>query len=305
MKSTLLAVLYAGITVLVAGCKIAVVVVEGGDVQSTASGTCMAGSNCIVEVHDTTFSETFTAVPSEGWYFHGWNSDNGFFCGGSTDVKCALSFEWYNELHPAVEAVVASSEMYYLMPVFKKYPIYPQATLGNAPRSIWVDGENQHWLQPRDFIGYTFDQVNAVCPGGVCVGTLPGSTFDLTGYTWASIMEVSSLFNAYGLNPQFTGPFQYRGNDPNVNAVIAQDFEVTGSQCYGDCPVGFLLVAGLVRDIAPVGELPYTAHMIYLDETIPPQPADLFFDTTPSYEGNGLVRPEESSTGVWFWKPVE
>lgn len=303
MKQTLKFLLLISIAVLVVGCKIAVVVVEGGEVQSTASGTCMAGSNCIVKVLDTTFSETFKAVPNEGWYFHGWNSDKGFFCGGSTNRECELSFEWYDQESPAVEILVASSETFYLMPIFKEHPIYPRATLGNKPRSIWVDGENQQWLQPKDFTGYTFNQVNAVCPDVACVGSLPGSTFDLTGYTWASIMEVSSLFNAYGLSPPFTGPFQYRTNDPNVNAAIAQDFEVTGYECYGDCPVGHLFVSGMVRDLAPDGELLHVPHMRYIDETVPPRPTDLSFNTAA--RGSFGVEPDNDGTGVWFWKPAE
>jgi hypothetical protein len=292
----------AGFVSLVTACKIAVMVVEGGEVQSTASGTCMAGSNCIVEVHDTTFSEAFTAIPNEGWYFHGWNSDDRFLCGGSTNRECTLSFEWYSQENPAVEILVASSETFYLMPIFKEHPIYPRATLGNEPRSIWIDGENQQWLQPKDFTGYTFNQVNAVCPDGACVGSLPGSTFDLTGYTWASIMEVSSLFNAYGLNPPFTGPFQYRSNDPNVNAAIAQDFAVTDSACYGDCPVGHLFVAGMVRDPPPAGGL-YTPYFHYIDETLPPRPIDLSFNNT-NFENFG-EHPDKSGVGVWFWKPAE
>lgn len=304
MKQALKLLLLISIAALMTACKLAVIVLEGGEVQSTASGTCMAGNNCIVEVHDTTFSETFTAIPNEGWYFHGWKSDGRFFCGGSIDRKCALSFEWYNEEHPAIEVLVDSSETFYLMPIFKQHPIYPQATtLGNEPRSIWVDGDNQKWLQPKDFAGYTFDQVNAVCPDGACMGSLPGTTFDLTGYTWASIMEVSSLFNAYGLNPPLTGPFQYRSNDPKVNPAIAQDFEVTGSECYGDCPVGHLFVAGMVRDPAPVGEPLYIAYLHYIDETLPPGPTDLSFIN--GSHRSFLARPDKDGTGVWFWKSAE
>lgn len=41
---------------LVADCKVAVIVVAGGEVQSIVSGTCLAGDVCIVEVNDTNFS---------------------------------------------------------------------------------------------------------------------------------------------------------------------------------------------------------------------------------------------------------
>ena len=44
-------------------CKLAVIVVEGGEVQSTGSGICVASTICIVDVNGANFSETFTAVP--------------------------------------------------------------------------------------------------------------------------------------------------------------------------------------------------------------------------------------------------
>ncbi len=64
--------------------------------------------------------------------------------------------------------------------------------------SVIQDGKE--WLQPVDFTGrpsYTYDEVNEVCPSGVCSGTLPGDSFDLTGYTWASLDDVNALFNSY------------------------------------------------------------------------------------------------------------
>ena len=61
--------LFAGLLGIIAGCKVAVMVVEGGEVQSTGSGTCIAATICIVEVNDTNFTETFTAVANTGWYF--------------------------------------------------------------------------------------------------------------------------------------------------------------------------------------------------------------------------------------------
>ena len=61
--------LLLGITALIHGCKLAVILVEGGEVQSTCSGTCVVGSICIFEVTDPNFSKTFTANPSDGCIF--------------------------------------------------------------------------------------------------------------------------------------------------------------------------------------------------------------------------------------------
>ena len=64
--------------------KLAVIVVEGGEVQwSTRSGTCMVGNICIVDVDDPNFSETFTAVPDTGWLLPKRNSGYKFLYVGN------------------------------------------------------------------------------------------------------------------------------------------------------------------------------------------------------------------------------
>jgi FG-GAP-like repeat len=108
------------------GCKLAVILVEGGKVQSTLSGTCQitptsppTGTVCIHKVTDTTYADSFTAVPDSGWEFVNWNSGNGFFCADSTNAECAVS----NVLlagNSFAETIVASDQMFYLMPVFAR-----------------------------------------------------------------------------------------------------------------------------------------------------------------------------------------
>lgn len=53
------------------------------------------------------------------------------------------------------------------------------------------------WAQPRLFDGVTWDDLNAICPDGVCMagGILKG--YDMTGWNWASIDDVIALFNSY------------------------------------------------------------------------------------------------------------
>ena len=64
-------------------------------------------------------------------------------------------------------------------------------------------GGNQ-WLQPSDFIGFSWLDVAAVCDpsSGVCGSTpltgTPG-TFDLSGWIWASVADVLPLF--YAITP--------------------------------------------------------------------------------------------------------
>lgn len=174
---------FLAIAVLVAGCKVAVIVVEGGEVQSIGSGTCFEGEICMVQVNDTNFADAFTAVPAEGWYFEKWNAGGGFFCSNSDDPTCTLSLE-AGAGNSGIEALVASSETFYLMPVFK-----PDKDI------ITVDGKQ--WLQPVLFKGLSWSDIDAVCPHeeGRCNGVLNGQ--DLRGWTWASIDDFNALINFY------------------------------------------------------------------------------------------------------------
>lgn len=187
-------VLVGCISLLLAGCKLAVIVPEGGEVQSIGSGTCSSGVVCIVEVHNTNFSEIFRAVPNPGWYFHKWNSGDRFFCSSSGSPECELAFESTpgTEDNDKVLELVESSETFYLMPVFKDTPPEIAAV---EDRPVKVNGNL--WLQPIHFVNYSYLQINEVCPHRVCRGFLPGSEIDLTGYFWAAKEDAESLFSFY------------------------------------------------------------------------------------------------------------
>ncbi|MFT4520645.1 MAG: hypothetical protein ACI9JM_003049 [Halioglobus sp.] len=77
------------------------------------------------------------------------------------------------------EAIVASDTTCYIMPVFKE----------SLPTIIANVAE---WAQPEEFGALSWDEINVVCPAGVCTGTLKG--FDMTGWTWATVDDVSVLF---------------------------------------------------------------------------------------------------------------
>jgi len=62
-----------------------------------------------------------------------------------------------------------------------------------------VSGQDREWLQPVDFSGLTWTDIDAVCPaaaGGSCSGILRGR--EMNGWTWASAEDVLGLFAAYG-----------------------------------------------------------------------------------------------------------
>ena len=275
MKKALNAMLVLAIAALFTACKLAVIVVEGGEVQSMDSGTCSAGAICIIEASDTGFSEVFFAFPEEGWYFEQWNSGERFFCGGSTDSFCQLSFGGYAETKEA-QAMVESSETFYLMPVFKKRGEC------SAP-----SGKKQ-WLQPADFVGYTHEEIAAVCShsSGLCSGSLPRSNVDLTGYTWASGSDISSLYCEYGAPPPYdvsNGGYPFLIGSLVRNSGFFDDFRQTDGRSF---PEGGSIVTGLLREPDLLGKV------------------DGYFGDHYFGIVTEIVSASEN-IGVWFWRPID
>lgn len=114
------------IVLFLSGCKLAVLLVEGGEVQSIGSGTCMTsptvpqtGAVCIHDVPDSTYAETFTAVADTGWEFVKWNSGGGFICANSTIPSCTLTMVPWAGVS-GFDAAIAADVTIYLMPVFER-----------------------------------------------------------------------------------------------------------------------------------------------------------------------------------------
>lgn len=103
------------------------------------------------------------------------------------------------------------------------------------------------WLQPLDFLGYTWNDINSVCNSttGVCSGSLGGN--DLTGWTWARVDDVNALFNYYipggtlGPGPDLAtgGPFS-----DWLTPMLDDGFLVTGT---GNDSIQYELIQGSVR----------------------------------------------------------
>ena len=91
---------------------------------------------------------------------------------------------------------------------------------------------------------------------------------------------------------------------------MAQDFEVTANRCFGDCPVNFVLVIGVVRDQSDSGWLTYRPYA-HLDDCAQKDggPGCGFSSTNPTGDGPGdddeygLLLPDED-VGAWFWRPA-
>jgi hypothetical protein len=263
----LLVVLF--LTGLTAGCRLAVIVVEGGEVQSNY-GVCSNGNVCIIDgLPGENTVDFFTAVPAPGWFFHKWSSGEKFICGDSALPVCELNVGPIGDDFGLIETLRASSEIIHLMPVFKDYP---RVTLGIEPRTIVTEGENQLWLQPANFQNYSYDQVVEICPDGVCSGYLPGSSVDLTGYIWASSHEFSLLGLAY----------------QSAGVALEEDFSATFSG------PGGLGVIGLLRD-PPRGREELTIFG-----------SDSGGGASVGDGGLGISRDESIAlAGVWFWRPLD
>lgn len=212
----------------VVGCRLAVIVTEGGDVESL-SGTrnCPADSVCEFEVNDTSFSESFTAIPSPGYVFTRWKAaGNDFFCADSVNPVCTLS-NVGTAGNAGIEAIIASYKMFHIMPEFEFVgidtdgdgvkdhidldddddgipdledlcPLDPDVNCGpGTPITGTVIANGKEWAQVDLFLDLSWSEVNAVCPGGACVfgGVLNG--YRMTGWTWASVDDLNALFNFY------------------------------------------------------------------------------------------------------------
>jgi hypothetical protein len=273
------------VTALFAGCKLAVIVVEGGEVSpsfldsSSTLETCAEGAICIIDVPSTDFSEVFQAIPKPGWYFDSWHSGSMFFCGDSSgpffasDVVCKVSLLEHRG-NRVIEEVVASSETFYVMPIFKKL----------QPDLIEVDGrsvivEGRKWLQPVDFKDYSYSQVSEVCPGGSCVGSLPGSTIELTGYTWASSDDVRLLYRVYR----------------KIGKAVSRDFEYTGQDLKTLFLTAILSDSPYVEQSSTDNTRRYYTAVVASGEGVVESSQELRFFASNSYDIGA----------VWFWRPVD
>lgn len=108
--------LLTSLFILLGGCKISIEVpdLHGAQVVSTSGAyICThASEECVIDVVDLFFDETFRALPNRGYMFTGWERRERGLCGGSTE-DCRLftsSFEGIDLLM----AVLESDQTYYL-----------------------------------------------------------------------------------------------------------------------------------------------------------------------------------------------
>jgi len=230
---------------LISGCKLALMIVDGGNVTSfTGTRDCAEGTICTFDVTSDDFYEEFTAVPkSADWRFVQWYSGDGFFCAGSTNPTCNLNAAGASS-NEYLARILTSEQKFYLMPVFEK-----------QLETVLVDGKE--WARPRDFLEANRIQMSAACPGpdGVCNGYINGH--NMAGWTWASREDLNDLFNFF-IGSVVMGPgedsYYQDGGDLSWAEAFLNTFQSTFSyypvSCWFSGEESTLYeVAGRIRDI--------------------------------------------------------
>ncbi len=117
-----------------------------------------------------------------------------------------------------------------------------------------VDGTE--WAQVDIFIGLSWSDLNAVCPGGLCLSGGELNGYDMTGWRWAVTDDVNALFNYYiGSRQMGPGPDSYQ-IFPGAFAAefFGHGWRKTDSFFPGDSRETFGLVSDNSSTIAYIGE---------------------------------------------------
>lgn len=312
------------VAALIAGCKLAVIVPTGGDVTST-SGTrnCLGGSICEHNITDTSFNDTFTAVARPGYVFSKWSAGPGFLCANSTNPTCVTT-NVGTVGNPFVESVIATGQHFYVMPLFDFVGIDtdgdgvkdhldadddndgvqdvddacplegPNLDGDGCPWNQITDtvtANNKVWAQVDLFDDLSWNDINAVCPDGLCVagGVLNG--YDMTGWKWAAVDDINALVTSYGdIQPPLDG-FEYRSM---IDSVWANAFHLAGWRGVQQHPFawqvqGWTSTAQLdgLDEVGTVGEV--------VDG---PAGYDDLVDTVSGYSKNDVLHDK----GAWFYR---
>jgi hypothetical protein len=216
------------IVLLVPGCKLAVMVSSEGNVLSSSETRhCNGPGYCEFDIVESSFSDTFTAVPRPGFEFVRWQDGNGFLCADATDPVCTV--EMPNDTVGA--AIVALFNTGSIRPVFSN-PGGVDTDDDGTINELDADDDNDGlpdssddcpldgpdlnglgcptipdeetvlvgdrlWVQPNLFPDLSWHDINAACPAstGTCSGKI--GDIDVSGWTWASGDEVSDLINTF------------------------------------------------------------------------------------------------------------
>ena len=298
-----------------ASCKFAVIVGEGGSVESQSGlRDCSSLSYCLFAVEDTNWSETFTAEPKPGYIFVKWQDGTGYFCQNSTNPSCTIEKPEHLGDEGA-NLIVNSFEVGSISPIFRDVgfdsdgdgiydrqdpdddndglldnedpcPLNPILLCGNTGGEIWelVSVNGKDWAQPDLFANLSWDEVNDICPLGRCGGELNG--WDVSGWNWATAEDLAVLFNAYQASPPVgITPGVYPVNSSLLGDMIGDGWR----QNYSDSGTFEVIgITGLMQ-----GPEPNRAAAILISQV-----TSAAFVAT---DGISIV-PSETQAGAWLYR---
>ena len=93
---------------MVQGCKIVQTVGEGGSIVSSSGRyDCAENQTCEIDIpNGQAFTETFTAVASDGYEFVGWRSTESYLCVGN-DLSCVVDIPSFLTRYDATGHITA------------------------------------------------------------------------------------------------------------------------------------------------------------------------------------------------------
>jgi len=158
----------------------------------------------------------------------------------------------------------------------------------------------REWLQPVDFANHSWTAISTVCDSatGVCSGILGGK--DLTGWIWASVDDVNTLFNYYiGTAALGPGPSEYPADAPlELNTQWAEDMVADGFLETEGFPGELVAITGWLRtgfdaSTAYRGVI-NTSRIIGIPELVGSYAASNSTSDKSLFGG-----------GAWFYRPVD
>ncbi len=189
-KVSRISLLLVAFTVIV-GCKVQVVSPTGGKITWSNGGNCAAGLICDIEITDSAYSETFTAVPAPGYEFVQWQDGVGFNCPGKTTPTCTVSIGTGQEEY--VNYYASTS----VMPIYRDVGIDSDGD--GEPDRTDEDDDNDNILDVDDQCpgteeGAVVDEFGCseaqAEPADLCTGQLPADVtcgYEISEADWISL----------------------------------------------------------------------------------------------------------------------
>ncbi len=163
--------------------------------------------------------------------------------------------------------------------------------------TLTIDG--RVWAQPIEFVNLSWNDVNTVCPQGICTaGTL--NDFEMTGWAWATSAEVGDLFAAISPHPGGHALWTEEVLPGDLDVLERTGLEPTLIIPFGGSPRH---VRGITSNVFIASNNLQTASLVSIREVslFGQLTGEWFYD---SLLGNTLtnIARRTSDIGVWFYQ---